>query len=182
MTDDKRRQLFPKKHPEHGYYTTNPIHAPGVTRNGDTGMEWQGISPPPGRHWRYSRAVLDELNNQGLIEWSNTGNPRKIVLAKDHKGFKIQDVWEFKDKGLSYVDYPTQKNNKLLDRIIQNSSRNDSVVLDCFSGSGSTLLAANKHGRKWIGVDNSTKSLEVITRTFNNKNIDFNMYEYVPLN
>ena len=180
MSEEKRKVLFPKKHPKHGYYTTNPIHAPGKTVNGDTGLEWKGLMPPKGRHWRYSREVLDELDNKGLIEWSNTGNPRKIVLAREHKGFKIQDVWEFKDKGLSYVDYPTQKNYDLLERIIENSSNQNSIVLDCFAGSGSTLRVANKLGRKWIGVDNSTHSLEVIKKTFTKDQIDFEFLEYAP--
>ncbi len=132
MSRDKRAQLFPKKHPKLGYYTTNPIHAPGKTIDGDTGLEWKGLMPPKGRHWRYSREVLDDLDNRGLVEWSSNGNPRKVVLAEDHKGFKIQDVWEFKDKGLSYVDYPTQKNHEMLERIMLNSSEKDSTVLDCF--------------------------------------------------
>lgn len=181
MSEEKRKQLFPKKHPKLGYYTTNPIHAPGKTINGDTGMEWKGLKPPKGRHWRYSRQVLDELDKQGLIEWSNTGNPRKIVLANEHKGFKVQDVWEFKDKGLSYVDYPTQKNHEMLERIIINSSHEESVVLDCFAGSGSTLKVANRLGRKWIGIDNSTHSLEVVKKTFSEENIDYDLMEYIPL-
>ncbi len=181
MSETKRKLLFPKKHLKYGFYSTNPIHAPGKTIEGDTGMEWNGLKPPMGRHWRYSRAVLDEYEKKGLIEWSSTGNPRKIVLAKEHKGFKIQDVWEFKDKGLSYVEYPTQKNHDLLKRIISNSSREDSIVLDCFAGSGSTLRIAQKLGRKWIGVDNSTHSLEVVRRTFKKEKINFKLFEYVPL-
>lgn len=178
MTKSKRDELFPKKHPEFGYYTTNPIHAPGKTINGDTGMEWKGILPPKGRHWRYSRKVLDELDSNGLIEWSSTGNPRKIVLAKDHKGFKIQDLWEFKDKGMSYVDYPTQKNYDLLERIIKNSSNEKSIVLDCFAGSGSTLKVANSLGREWIGIDKSPHSFNVIKKTFQEDKIVCNYYEY----
>ena len=178
MTKSKRDELFPKKHPKFGHYTTNPIHAPGKTINGDTGMEWKGILPPKGRHWRYSRKVLDELDSNGLIEWSSTGNPRKIVLAKDHKGFKIQDLWEFKDKGMSYVDYPTQKNYDLLERIIKNSSNENSIVLDCFAGSGSTLKVANSLGREWIGIDKSPHSFNVIKNTFQEDKIDCNYYEY----
>lgn len=181
MLEEKRKELFPKKHPKFGYYTTNPIHAPGKTIDGDTGKEWKGIMPPKGRHWRYSRDVLTELDNQGLIEWSEKGNPRKIVLASEHKGFKVQDVWEFKDKGLSYVDYPTQKNHDLLERIILNSSNKNSIVLDCFAGSGSTLKIANKLNRKWIGIDNSTHSYETIKDTFKNENILCNYHEYFPL-
>jgi len=178
MSEEKRIELFPKKHPEHGFYTTNPIHAPGITKDGDTGMEWNGLKPPKGRHWRYSREVLDELNDRGLIEWSGNGNPRKIVLAKDHNGFKIQDVWEFKDKGLSYVDYPTQKNHDLLERIILNSSNENSVVLDCFAGSGGTLKISDKLKRNWIGIDNSSHSLDVVRRNFKKENILCNFYEY----
>jgi adenine-specific DNA-methyltransferase len=181
MGEEKRKELFPKKHSKFGFYTTNPIHAPGKTIDGDTGKEWKGLLPPKGRHWRYSREVLSELDDNGLIEWSSTGNPRKIVLAKEHKGFKVQDVWEFKDKGLSYVDYPTQKNFDLLSRIIQNSSNQNSIVLDCFAGSGSTLKVANKLNRQWIGIDNSAHSYEVVKKGFKKESIKCNYFEYVPL-
>jgi len=181
MFEGKRKELFPKKHSKLGYYTTNPIHAPGKTIDGDTGKEWKGLLPPKGRHWRYRRQVLTELDNKGLIEWSSTGNPRKIVLASEHKGFKVQDIWEFKDKGLSYVDYPTQKNFDFLERIIRNSSNEQSIVLDCFAGSGSTLKVAQKLNRKWIGVDNSTHSYNVIKELFNKNSIKCNFYEYVSL-
>ncbi|HEY9220365.1 MAG TPA: DNA methyltransferase [Lutibacter sp.] len=181
MSKSKQEELFPKKHPKFGSCTTNPIHAPGKTINGDTGMEWKGLKPPKGRHWRYSREVLDKLDENGLIEWSSTGNPRKIVMAKEHKGFKVQDVWEFKDKGLTYVNYPTQKNYDLLERIIRNSSNEGSLVLDCFAGSGSTLKIANELNRKWIGVDNSNHSMNVIRDSFTKEKILCNYYEYNTL-
>lgn len=180
MLEKKRKELFQKKSSSMGYFTTHPIHAPGVTNDGDTGLEWKGLLPPKGRHWRYSRAVLTELDEKGLIEWSNSGNPRKKVFASEHKGFKIQDVWEFKDKGLSYVDYPTQKNDRLIERIILNSSNEDSIVLDCFSGSGSTLRVADSLKRKWIGVDNSTHSFQVIKKSFCKEEILCNYFEYLP--
>ncbi|MDE0471441.1 MAG: DNA methyltransferase, partial [Ekhidna sp.] len=84
------------------------------------------------------------------------------------------------DKGLSYIEYPTQKNHEMLERIILNSSNEESTVLDCFAGSGGTLKISDKLGRKWIGMDNSTHSLEVIRRTFKEENISCNFYEYVP--
>lgn len=179
MTSEKQKELFPKKHSKFGFYTTHPIHAPGKTIEGDTGMEWKGLLPPKGRHWRYSREVLTELDEKGMIEWSINGNPRKIVLANEHKGFKIQDVWEFKDKGLSYVDYPTQKNHDLLKRIILNSSDEDSIVLDCFCGSGSTLKIAHQFNRKFIGIDNSTHSLEVVRKTFKRDQVECNFFQYI---
>lgn len=181
ISKEEEEIMFPKIHPKYGRYTTNPIHAPGATIDGDTGKKWNGILPPKGRHWRYSREVLTQLDMQGLIEWSSNGNPRKMVFAKEHKGKKVQDVWEFKDKGLSYVDYPTQKNHELLKRIILNSSNKDSIVLDCFAGSGSTALVANDLGRKWIAVDNSTHSYDVIKKTFKKQKVKCNFFEYIPL-
>jgi adenine-specific DNA-methyltransferase len=82
---------------------------------------------------------------------------------------------------MSYVDYPTQKNYDLLERIIKNSSNENSIVLDCFAGSGSTLKVANSLGREWIGIDNSNHSLSVIGDTFKKENIQCNFYEYQTL-
>jgi adenine-specific DNA-methyltransferase len=174
LEQDDINRFFPKEDGEGKRYTTHPIHAPGETENGDTGKEWKGMMPPKGRHWRYSRKKLTNLDNDGRIEWSKNGNPRKIVYAKNHKGKKIQDVWKFKDKGKSYVDYPTQKNQYLLERIIKNSSNEGSLVLDCFAGSGSTLAVADKFNRNWIGIDNSDHSLETVMEKFNEEKIQCN--------
>ncbi len=75
-------------------YTTIPIHAPGETKNGQTSMEWKGMLPPKGRHWRCPPYQLDELDKNGMIEWSKTGNPRKIIYADDalKNGKKKQDI------------------------------------------------------------------------------------------
>jgi adenine-specific DNA-methyltransferase len=181
LTKDEEIDNFSKIHPIYGRYTTNPIHAPGITIDGDTGKEWKGILPPKGRHWRYSREELTRLDNLGLIEWSANGNPRKMVFANEHKGKKVQDVWAFKDKGLSYVEYPTQKNHDLLKRIILNSSNKDSLIMDCFAGSGSTLLVANLLKRNWIGIDNSNQSFDVIKQTFKKEKVKCNFYEYVSI-
>ncbi len=176
LTDEEIKKLFPKIHPKYGRYTTHPLHAPGETIDGDTGKEWNGLHPPKGRHWRYGRAELSQLDLQGLIEWSETGNPRKIVYAKDHIGKKIQDVWEFKDRGMSYISYPTEKNHDMLRRIILNSSDPGSLILDCFAGSGSTLFIADELGRKWIGIDNSFNSLETIKANFKERKVKANYY------
>ena len=156
--------LFPKIDKDGRRYTTNPLHAPGETRNGATGGVWhvRGIDlrPPKGRHWRYHPSVLDELEKKGLIEWSSTGNPRKIIYADDFlkKQTKVQDIWKFKDP--LYPTYPTEKNLAMLKMIIKASSNPGDLVMDFYCGSGSTLIAAEQEGRRWIGVDNSMKAIE----------------------
>lgn len=156
--DDKRFRLVDKKGRR---YTTTPLHAPGETKNGDTGKEWKGLMPPPGRHWRYSRAVLDKLDKDGLIQWSSTGNPRKIIYADEVMlaGTKMQDIWMYKDP--QRPKYPTEKNMDMLKMIIAASSNEGDLVLDCFAGSGTTLVAAESLKRKFIGVDSSFEAIEV---------------------
>ena len=173
LREEEVQTLFPKVDPKLGPFTTHPLHAPGETLDGDTGQEWKGLKPPKGRHWRYNRKVLDELDEAGMIEWSSTGNPRKKVFAKDHKGKKIQDVWEFKDKGGSYVSYPTEKNQELLKQIILQSSDDESWVLDAFAGSGATLLAANSLGRKAVGIDASAEAIKTIKSNLDTQEIPF---------
>ena len=154
------KRLFPKKDENGRRYTTVPLHAPGETKNGPTSMPWRGLFPPKGRHWRYPPNVLERLDQEGKIEWSKNGVPRLIIYAdeKVKVGKKVQDVWEFKDP--QYPVYPTQKNLKLLERIIEASSNPGDIVLDAFSGSGTTLIAAELKGRNWIGIDNSIHAIK----------------------
>ena len=79
---------------------------------------------------------------------------------------------------MSYVDYPTEKNHNLLERIIRHSSDEESYVLDAFAGSGSTLLTASKLGRKWIGIDESDQSHKVMQQRFTDKEIAYQLFEY----
>ena len=141
-------------------YTTTPLHAPGETRDGETGMPWRGLDPPTGRHWRYRPQKLDELDAKGRIVWSSTGNPRLIRYADDAIGKLPQDVWEFKDPQNPL--YPTQKNADMLKRIILTSSNRGDTVLDCFAGSGETLVQAEKLGRRFAGMDDSAAAQKVI--------------------
>ena len=153
MSPNELAKRFPKTDPSGRRYTTIPLHAPGET-NGITGQPWRGMNPPEGRHWRTDPAEFDKLDSMGLIEWSSTGNPRIIRYADEHQGKKIQDIWEFKDP--QHPVYPTEKNRAMLELIIRQSSNPDSVVLDCFCGSGSTLSVAQALGRHWIGIDISS--------------------------
>lgn len=99
LTPEEIEKRFPKTDSMGRRYATTPLHAPGETRNGPTGQSWKGMDPPVGRHWRYPPSELTKLDEAGLIEWSSTGNPRKKIYAEENKGRKIQDVWEFKDRG-----------------------------------------------------------------------------------
>lgn len=156
---DKER-LYPLVDEWGRRYTTTPLHAPGVTQNGLTGKPWRGLEPPEGRHWRYSPKKLDELDARGRIAWSSTGNPRLIRYADQAQGKLPQDVWEYKDSQSPI--YPTQKNADMLKRIILTSSNPGSTVMDCFAGSGETLVQAHKLGRNFVGMDISIAAQDII--------------------
>ncbi|MDB4983887.1 MAG: hypothetical protein JWM20_66 [Patescibacteria group bacterium] len=162
FSEKDKDRLFKKTDAAGRRYTTIPLHAPGETTNGETGKEWNGVKPPKGRHWRTDPKVLEEWDKQGLIEWSNNNVPRKKIFLDEKNGKKSQDIWEFKDP--QYPQYPTEKNLELLKFIIRSSSNEGSLVLDCFAGSGTTLVAAQSLNRNWIGIDKSEFSINIIKK------------------
>ncbi len=146
-----------------------PVHAPG-TRNGETGQPWRGVSPPPGKHWQFPPAVLDEMDDRGEIYWSPNGNPRRKVYLDENPGIGVQDIWmDFRDahnQNIEITGYPTEKNQELLRRIVKASSMPGDLVLDCFSGSGTTLVAAEVTERRWIGIDNGIEAISTTLQRF----------------
>jgi adenine-specific DNA-methyltransferase len=165
-TEEDKKKLFAKMDKEGRRYTTIPLHAPGETLNGKTAQPFKGILPPKGRHWRSDVKVLEELDEAGLIEWSDKGNPRKKIFVDEQEGKRMQDIWELKDP--QYPVYPTEKNPDLLDLVIKTSSNEGSLVLDCFAGSGTTLKAAQINNRNWIGIDQSDEAIKAIEVKLNN--------------
>lgn len=161
-TEEDKVKLYPKTEKDGRRYTTIPLHAPGETQNGKTSKAFKGILPPPGRHWRSDIKVLEQWDKNGLIEWSDNGNPRKKIYFDEQEGKRFQDIWDFKDP--QHPVYPTEKNSDLLDLIVKTSSNENSFVLDCFAGSGTALKEAQKNGRHWIGIDKSEEAIKVIIK------------------
>lgn len=174
-TEEDETRLFKKIDKDNRQYTTIPLHAPGETSNGNTGKEWRGIKPPKGRHWRSDPALLEAWDKEGLVEWSANGVPRKKIFLDEKDGKKMQDIWEFKDP--QYPSYPTEKNIDLLKLILTASSNEGDLVLDCFCGSGTTLVAAQELNRKWIGVDQSDQAIKIVKKKL--ANIPVNLFSTV---
>lgn len=169
-TSEKQIKEYPFVEPETGRrYKKVPIHAPG-TRNGATGSMWKGMMPPPGKHWQYTPDKLDEMDANNEIYWSSTGNPRRKVYLDQSKGVPVQDIWldflDINNQNSFQTGYPTEKNLDMLKRIIEASSNQGDLVLDCFAGSGTTLVAAEQLGREWIGVDIGDVAISTIRHRF----------------
>ena len=126
---------------------------------GDTSYEFNGVRPPPGRYWAYSKAKMEQFRHEGRLVYAKSGRPYMKRYLDESRGVSLQDLWT--DIGMlrgistdgERTGYPTQKPIALLRRIIEVSSNSGDLVLDCFSGSGTTAVAAEHLGRRWIAVD-----------------------------
>ena len=155
--------------PDGRRYKKVPVHAPGV-RNGETGKDWRGKPPPPGKHWQYPPSTLDEMDARGEIYWSATGNPRRKIYLENSAGIPVQDIWmdmrDAHNQNIHITGYPTEKNPALLARIVEASSNPGDLVMDCYSGSGTTIAVAASLGRRWIGVDRSDEAIRTTLHRF----------------
>ncbi len=136
-------------------YTLMPLMASGsgpARRFGD-----KTLTPPPGTHWRWTQERIDDAMNNGIIVFTSGGTPRYKFYADQSKGRPLQSVWSdlvpINSQSAERLDYPTQKPETLLDRIIRASSNEGDLVADFFCGSGTTAAVAEKLGRKWIVTD-----------------------------
>lgn len=111
---------------------------------------------------------LDSLNEAGLIYWpkKKKGMPRLKRYLKAVKGQALSNSWEdinpVQARSKERTGYPTQKPLALLERIIKASSDPEDIVLDPFCGCATTCIAAEKHGRKWVGIDVSEKAYDLV--------------------
>ncbi len=149
------------------YKHENPTGA-GV-RNGVTGKPWKEIDPTPkGRHWAKLPDELDRLDAAGLIYWPRKSGswPYIKVYLDERQGIPAQDVWSdippINMVAKERLGYPTQKPIALLERIIQASSNPGDTVLDPFCGCGTTIDAAQRLGRRWVGIDVTCLAVDLI--------------------
>jgi site-specific DNA-methyltransferase (adenine-specific) len=153
-------------------FQAGDLTAAGISKGGDSGKPWRGIDPgKKGNHWAIRRSflndpnipenthkALDYLDAIGRIYWPPNGQiPRIKRYLDEMPGGPIQeiitDIPPLSAKSKEKLGYQTQKPLALLERIIAASSNKGDTVLDPFCGSGTTIEAAEKLQRKWIGID-----------------------------
>lgn len=134
-------------------YMTTPMTGPGGAEKGNPVFEWNGHT----RAWRYSRETIKRLHDEGRLHYSRTGYARQKLYLDESKGVPVQSIWAdisaLVGAGSERLGYPTQKPRALLERIIAASSNAGDVVLDPFCGCGTAVDAAQRLGRRWIGID-----------------------------
>ncbi len=143
-------------------YRLGDLTGPGGAAKGNPQYEFLGVT----RYWRYSRERMQELYNQGRIIQTKPGTvPAYKRYLDEMPGVPLQDEWDdiqpVGAQAKERLGYPTQKPLALLERIIQTSSNSGETVLDPFCGCGTAVAAAQKLGRKWIGIDITILSISL---------------------
>ncbi|MGA2530720.1 MAG: site-specific DNA-methyltransferase, partial [Acidimicrobiales bacterium] len=131
---------------------TSPNPRPNMT------YEWKDHQPPA-FGWRYSRETMAKLDSEGRIWYPDdkSKRPRLKRYLDESKGRIVDNLWDdippVNSQAQDRTGYRTQKPDALLERIIQTSSDPGHLVLDCFVGSGTTAVVAEKTARRWIACD-----------------------------
>ncbi|MGD1157977.1 MAG: DNA methyltransferase [Terriglobia bacterium] len=115
--------------------------------------EWRGVK----RVWKFSRERMKRMHEEGLLVYSKNGIPSYKGYLDEMKGVPMQDIWTdispLMGVSREWVEYPTQKPEALVERVVRASSNEGDLVLDCFVGSGTTAAVAEKLNRRWIACD-----------------------------
>ena len=119
------------------------------------------------RVWRWTKQRMEQGYQEGIVVQTAPGRvPQMKRYLDEQRGRPLGDVWAdippINSRAAERLGYPTQKPMALLERIIKLATVEGDVVLDPFCGCGTTVDAAQKLGRRWIGIDVTTLSIDLI--------------------
>ncbi|MCC6190376.1 MAG: restriction endonuclease [Anaerolineales bacterium] len=142
-------------------YTLSDCTNPNKDRPNLT-YEWQGLT----RVWRWTKDKMQSLHDAGRLVYTKSGMPRYKRYLDEMQGTPVTTIWDdipfINSQAAERLGYPTQKPLALLERIINASSNRGDVVLDPFCGCGTAIAAAQKLGRRWIGIDITHLSIALL--------------------
>lgn len=115
--------------------------------------DWRGVK----RVWKFSKDRMQRMHDENLLVYSKNGMPSYKGYLDAMRGVPMQDIWTdippLMGSSREWIEYPTQKPEALLERLMKASSNERDLVLDCFVGSGTTAAVAEKLRRRWIVCD-----------------------------
>ncbi len=158
----KNNSYFNRRHDSIFYYskTSSPYFEPFT-------LKWE--SPEAYAKARKQKILMDEETGKKYV-LSDAGGGKRVKRYLDEAmkdGRPIDDVWlldKINNSDKEGLDYPTQKPERLLERIIISSSPKNGIVFDCFMGSGTTQAVAMKLGRRFIGADINLGAIQTTTK------------------
>jgi DNA modification methylase len=163
---------------EKGRYMSSDLASPHPRPN--LTYKYKGFNPPA-NGWKVSLEVMKKLDEEGRLIFPrrNDGIIRRKVYLEKSKGQPLQNLWSdimpIHAQSKERLGYPTQKPEKLLERIIQASSNPMDIVLDPFCGCGTAIFTAHRIGRQWVGIDISPTACDLMERRMRKLNISPNV-------
>ena len=156
LDDEELKKRYPLVD-EKGPYSSGPLlRSASMGARPNLVYEYKGYTPGP-EGWRLTKDKLAAIDSQGDLFLTSNGVPRRKVRPPAEPGQQIDNLWAdieaIGSQAAERLGYPTQKPIALLERILLASSNPGDVVLDPFCGCGTTVAAAQKLGRQWIGID-----------------------------
>ena len=149
---DYVEQYYRYQDPDGRRFMSGDLSASGL-QGGGYEYIWKGVT----RVWRCPLETMERLEKEGRIFYTRNGMPRLKRYLDEMPGMPLQDVWNDIEALRSWhkerLGYPTQKPQKLLERIIEVSSNEGDLLLDPFCGCGSAIMAAQQLKRRWVGID-----------------------------
>lgn len=139
-------------------YSRDPVTNPSSSPSPSLIYEYNGYQPPE-KGWAFSIETMRKWDSEGRLYFPPDKNQRirRKTFLDEYKGQPIQNFWGdiyvINSQAKESVGYATQKPEALLERIINVACKEDSIVADFFSGSGTTAAVAEKLGRRWIVAD-----------------------------
>jgi len=160
LTEEQKTEYKIDDNDGRGKYTTQPMINPGVrpTLQFDYIDNEGNVWKHPKNGWRFTKEKIKELENDNRLVKKGTLRFKQYLSEKLIKGSMLPNNWtDITGSTVGYskesANYPTQKPEKLLDRILSLATEENDLVADFFCGSGTTLAVAEKLNRKWIGCD-----------------------------
>lgn len=149
-----------------GQYRIAPLDSPNPRPN--LTYEYKGHEPPA-KGWRVNRELMEKLDADGRLAFPKKAGGRigRKHYLNEQEWPTVGDVWTdippLQAASQERLGYPTQKPLPLLERIIKSGTPGPgAVVLDPFCGCGTTIDAAHKLGRTWIGIDITYLAISLI--------------------
>lgn len=133
-------------------YRKDNLTATGLS-GGGYDYEWNGVK----RTWRCPPETMGRHEKEGRLSYTKNGVAEYIRYLDESDGRIVGDLWTdispVNSQASDRLNYPTQKPEALIERIIKASSNEGDLIADFFCGSGTTAAVAEKLGRKWITSD-----------------------------
>ncbi len=167
LSDDELAKRYPQQD-DKGRWCSGPLlRSSGMGPRPNLVYEYGGYTPGPAG-WRMNRSKLEALDASGDMYWTGPGVPRRKVRPSEDSSAVVDNLWidieAIGSQANERLGYPTQKPQALLERILEASSNEGDVVLDPFCGCGTTVHAAQKLKREWIGIDVTHLAISLIQK------------------